>query len=91
VNIYLYQTTPNGSLRNADLPSRDSSGQLSSASAGCAGSALYFHFYGDENKLEPQRLLGIVVRTLHSRAVLTRETISKLFGGHQQAIPMNTC
>ena len=32
-------------------------------------------FHGDEAKLEPQRLLGSVARTLHAHPVLTREMI----------------
>jgi hypothetical protein len=32
-------------------------------------------FYGVETSLEPQRLLGCVVRTLHARPILTRDTI----------------
>ena len=34
-------------------------------------------FYGNEAQLEPQRLLGSVVRTLHARPVLTRQQIQQ--------------
>ena len=32
-------------------------------------------FYGDESQLEPQRLLGSAVRTLHAKPVITRELV----------------
>ncbi|HEX9867628.1 MAG TPA: DUF4255 domain-containing protein [Candidatus Tectomicrobia bacterium] len=74
VNIYLYQVTPNGALRNADLPTRIEGNPVQRPVA-----ALDVHylltFYGDETNLEPQRLLGSVVRTLHARPVLTRQMI----------------
>ena len=34
-------------------------------------------FYGEEAQLEPQRLFGSVVRTLHARPVLTRQQIQQ--------------
>lgn len=35
-----------------------------------------FTFYGDDKTFEPQRVLGSVVRTMHARPILTRETIN---------------
>lgn len=75
VNIYLYQTTPNAALRNIDLPTRDFSGQLVQRAQAAIDLHYLFTFYGDDNLLEPQRLLGTVVRLLHSRPVLTRDLI----------------
>lgn len=76
VNIFLYQVTPNPSWRNADLPTRGSGGGLVQKPR----AALDLHYlvthYGDEGKLEPQRLLGSVVRALHTRPLLTREAIT---------------
>jgi len=75
VNLYLYQVTPNTAWRNADVPTRRPNGQL----VQCPQVALDLHyllsFYGDEEQLEPQRLLGSAVRTLHARPVLTRQMI----------------
>jgi hypothetical protein len=72
VNVYLYQITPNGALRNDDLPTRAGNGELRQR----PGAALDLHyllsFYGDDTRLEPQRLLGSTVRTLHGRAMLPR-------------------
>ncbi len=78
VNIYLYQTTPNAALRNSDLPTRDSSGQLVQRAQAALDLHYLLTFYGNDNALEPQRLLGSVVRTLHSQPVLSREAIRKL-------------
>lgn len=76
VNIYLYQVTPNTAWRNSDLPTRNSDGELVQRSQVALNLKYLLTFYGDENKLEPQRLLGSVVRTLHSRPVITRQMIN---------------
>jgi len=76
VNIYLYGVTPNAAWRNADLPTRRANGQLMQRP--CAALDLHYllSFYGDEDTLEPQRLLGSVERTLHVRPVLDRDRIT---------------
>lgn len=75
VNLYLYQVTTNTAWRNADVPTRRPNGQL----VQCPQVALDLHyllsFYGNEEELEPQRLLGSAVRTLHARSILTRQMI----------------
>jgi len=75
VNIYLYQVTPNAAWRNMDLPTRRTDGRL----VQCPQAALNLHylltFYGDEDRLEPQRLLGSAVRTLHTMPIITRQVI----------------
>ena len=75
VNLYLYQVTPNAAYRNADLPTRDSEGQVVER----AQAALELHylvtFFGNENEWVPQRLLGSVVRTLQAHPLLTRQDI----------------
>jgi hypothetical protein len=75
VNLFLYQVAPNGAYRNADLPTR----RRDSSVVEKPQIALVLHylltFYGNETNLEPQRLLGSVVRRLHSRPLLTRELI----------------
>jgi len=75
VNVYLFQVTPNAALRNADLPTRRSDGQLVQRPALALDLHYLLTFYGNEAQLEPQRLLGSVVRTLHERPVLTRQAI----------------
>jgi hypothetical protein len=75
INVYLYHVSPDPFARAVDLPTRRSDGtQVQPAQA-----ALDLHylltFYGDDKELEPQRLLGSAVRTLHTQPVLTRELI----------------
>ncbi|MBM4319240.1 MAG: DUF4255 domain-containing protein [Deltaproteobacteria bacterium] len=75
VNVFLYQVTPNAAARNLDLPTRRRDGTL--LQRPCAALDLHFllSFYGIEAQLEPQRLLGVTVRTLHARPVLERADI----------------
>lgn len=80
VNVFLYQVTPNASWQNADLPTRRAGGEVVQRPF----AALDLHYlltcYGDDAKLQPQRVLGSVVRTLHARPVLTRDMIRKTVG-----------
>lgn len=75
INVFLYQVTPNVSLRNSDLITRASDGTLLKR----AVAALDLHYvisaYGEENELVGQRLIGSVVRTLHEIPVLPRDVI----------------
>ncbi|TME11273.1 MAG: DUF4255 domain-containing protein [Chloroflexi bacterium] len=76
VNIYLYQVTPNAAFRNADLPTRRPDGTVMQRPQAALDLHYLFSFYGDETKFEPQLVLGSVVRTLHSQAILSRHEIS---------------
>jgi hypothetical protein len=75
INLFLYQVTSNGSLSNADLPTRDGSGHLLVRPQAALNLHYLLSFYGDDDNLEPQRLLGVAVRTLHARPVLSRAVI----------------
>lgn len=75
VNIYLYQVSPNASLRNADLPTRTSRGDLEHRPVAALDLHYLFTFSGAEDEFEPQRLLGSVVRTLHAQPLLTSSVI----------------
>jgi len=75
VNIYLYQVTPNAAWRNMDLPTRRNGGELVQRPQVALDLHYLLTFYGDEDKLEPQRLLGSVVRTLHRMPIITRQVI----------------
>jgi len=80
INIFLYNVSPNGALRNDDLPTRRSDGTL----AGRPTAALDLHYllicYGDETQYEPQRLLGSIVRTMHARPALAGAEIAAATG-----------
>src|SRR5262245_5237435 len=75
INIFLYQVTPNAAYRNADLPTRTANGQLVQRPQTALNLHYLLSFYGDETRLEPQRLLGAVARQLHARPLLTKEDI----------------
>ena len=75
LNIFLYQVTPNTGWRNADFPSRDSSGRHRLTNAPLA---LDLHYlitaYGSE-PLHREILLGYAMQLMHEYPVLTREMI----------------
>ena len=75
INVFLYQVTPNPSMRHTDLPTRASDGTLLKRPV----TALDLHFlisaYGEEAELVGQRLIGCVVRTLHEIPVMPAELI----------------
>ena len=75
VNLYLYQVTPDAAQRNTDLPTRTSTGRLRQRPQVALNLHYLLTFYGDENALEPERLLGIAVRTLHAQPLLTRQRL----------------
>lgn len=75
VNLYLYNAAPNPAWRNADLRTRFSEGQMAKRPQAALDLYYLISCYGNEIELEPQRLLGSVIRTLHARAYLTRDMI----------------
>jgi hypothetical protein len=75
VNVYLYQVTPNPAWRNADLPTRRGDGSLIQRPQAALDLHYLLTFYGDDALLEPQRLLGMTVRTINSRPILTRDSV----------------
>ncbi len=77
VNVYLYQVTPNAALRNTDLPTRRSDGSLDRRPRTAMDLHYLISFYGREERLEPQQLLGITVAALTAQPILTRAEILK--------------
>ncbi|MEX0269733.1 DUF4255 domain-containing protein [Leptolyngbyaceae cyanobacterium UHCC 1019] len=79
INLFLYQVSRNAALKNTDTLSNRTKGTPVKRQA-----VLDLHymisFYGNETELEPQRLLGSVIRTFSDRPVLLpnviQETIS---------------
>ena len=74
INMFLYQVTHNSALRNSDTAVfRSKKGPIRRQSS----LDLYYMLsaYGNDTELEPQRLLGSVVRTLSDKTVLTPEMI----------------
>ncbi len=90
-NLFLYQVTPNAAWRNQELMThrRDVSGpdnrprEIVGKSQPVALNLQYLlSFYGDENTLEPQRLLGNAVATLQRQARLPAERIAQAIKDH---------
>jgi hypothetical protein len=75
VHLFLYQVSPNGAMRNNDLPTRSSDGKLVARPTAALDLHYLLAFYGSETELETQRMLGAVVRDLHATPVLTRQMI----------------
>lgn len=75
VNVHLYQVTPNVQWRNDDLPTRNARGQLVQRPRAALDLHYLLSFYGDENELEPQRLLGSAMHILRAQPVLTADWI----------------
>lgn len=75
VNIFLYQIAPNPYRRNTDVPTRSAAGTLVQRPMAAIDLHYLLTFYGDDSKLEQQRLLGAVVRELHANPTLTRAAI----------------
>ncbi|MFF4801802.1 Pvc16 family protein [Streptomyces sp. NPDC001351] len=77
ISVFLYQVTPNTSLRNNDLPTRAADGTLVKRPAAALDLQYLISAYGDERELVGQRLIGSVVRTLHEIPVLPKDVIEQ--------------
>lgn len=75
INVFLYQVTPNPSMRHNDLPTRASDGTLLKRPATPLDLHYLISAYGEESELVGQRLIGCVVRTLHEIPVLPKDMI----------------
>jgi uncharacterized protein DUF4255 len=78
VNVFLYGVGPNAALRNADLPTRRQNGQAVDKPQVALDLHYLLTFYGDDSKLETQRLAGSVVRTLHAAPTLPRAKLKEV-------------
>lgn len=75
VNIYMYQATPNQAWRNKDIRTRRPKGDLIKHGLAALDLSYLFSFYGNEDNLEPQQLMGSTIRTLVDHPLLTPEMI----------------
>lgn len=76
VNLYMYQVSLNPVWqKNAEVRMRSTRDVGAKKSRTALDLHYIFSFYGNETELEPQRLLGSVVKILSDRTTLTRETI----------------
>jgi hypothetical protein len=77
VNLFLYEVVANPFLRNDDLPSRNRSGALVEVPLVPLDLHYLLTFFGKDNTLEAQRLLGAVIAELGTRPVLTADEIGR--------------
>lgn len=94
VNVYLFRTTRNGFVSNDDLPTRGPVGKPLASPVLKLDLDYMITFFGDDAKLDPQRLLGLVVGGLNAepyiKAGTLRATIAStpwLGGGADPALP----
>jgi hypothetical protein len=87
VNVFCFLATPNHAWNLSDLPTRRGDGSLSARPV----AALDLHYlmtcFGDEERLEPQRLLGRTVVALKVTPVLTRDVVAaalQLYGAETE-------
>jgi hypothetical protein len=78
VNLFLYQVTPNAAFRNMDAPARRSDGSLLQPTRSAYDLHYLLTFYGSESSYEAQRMLGSVLRALHSAPVLTHKRLESV-------------
>ncbi|MDX2228478.1 MAG: DUF4255 domain-containing protein [Leptolyngbyaceae cyanobacterium bins.349] len=74
VNIFLYQVITNPALNNMDATPMRSRGVPTKRQAALD---LYYMltFYGNDTELEPQRLMGSVIRALNDQRIISSEMI----------------
>lgn len=79
VNIYLYLVTPNPAFGTPDQPTRRPArgGDLVKRTLVASDLQFLMSFYGSEADLEPQRLLGSVIRTFQNVYTLTSDMIAE--------------
>lgn len=75
VNIYLYMVTPNTAHRNIDTSTRRPKGELVKRTQAALDLQYLLSFHGNDTELEPQRMMGCVVRTLQEAFKITPEMI----------------
>ena len=87
VNLYLYQALPNSSLANYDLPTRDSRGGGTRKPTVAYDLMYLMTFHGSEATLEPQRVMGSVLRHLHGQPLLATSAIRTILQSAISADP----
>lgn len=77
VNLYLYHIKRNSAWGNADVPGRQRRGEMVKRNQ--MGIDLFYviTFSGNDNELEPQRLLGSTLKILEDRSLLNPQIIQE--------------
>ena len=77
INVYMCRTATDPFFRNADLPTRSHAGGPLKVPTIGLGLDYLLTFYGDDTKLEPQRMLGWAQSQLHAQPVLEPDIIAR--------------
>lgn len=75
VNLYLFRTIRNGFVSNDDLPTRGPAGKPFTSPVLKLDLDYMITFFGDDAKLDPQRLLGLVVGGLNAEPYIRRDVL----------------
>ena len=75
VNLYLFRTARNGFVSNDALPTRSAAGRALASPVLKLDLDYMITFFGDEVRLDPQRLLGLVVGGLSAEPYITRREL----------------
>jgi len=83
VNIFLYHSQPNPSMRNDDLPTRRGDGTVLTKPRIPLELDYLFTFYGDSANLEPERLFAVTARTLNAIPQVSHAEIADVVSAAQ--------
>lgn len=75
VNLYLFRTTRNGFVSNNDLPTRGALGGARNSPVLKLDLDYMITFFGDDSRLDPQRLLGLVAGGLNAEPYVPRDML----------------
>ena len=93
VNLYLFRTTRNGFVSNNDLPTRGPLGRAKNSPVLKLDLDYMITFFGDDARLDPQRLLGLVAGGLNAEPYIPRDMLRSAIattpwlGGGDQELP----
>jgi Pvc16 N-terminal domain len=76
INVFCFLATPNHAWNLDDLPTRRGDGTLTARPVAAVDLHYLVTCYGDDTRLEPQRLLGRVAVALKTTSVLTRDVVA---------------
>ncbi|HXC55133.1 MAG TPA: Pvc16 family protein [Rhizomicrobium sp.] len=75
VNVYLFRTMRNGFVSNDDLPTRGAAGKPLASPVLKLDLDYMITFFGDDARLDQQRLLGLVVGGLNAEPYIKRDAL----------------
>jgi hypothetical protein len=75
VNLFLFRSARNGLVSNNALPTRSAAGQPLASPVMRLDLDYMISFFGDDARLDPQRLLGLVVGGLNAEPIITQDAL----------------